>query len=205
MTTPTASNFLELRHASTTHAIFVLVPERRFFAIDGIGEPDAADFRLALSALQTATDLLVRRLRHDGVAMSTRAAVVECTWRPPELLPPSELPVAFEDRSNWHWRQMIELPVSASEAQALAAIDQARASAGRDVALVRPLVYTEGPAAQLLHIGPRSGEPVTLRKLLDAIAEAGLQPGGPLHTLMLTDPGVAQRGQGRSILRQPVA
>lgn len=204
MTTPTASNFLELRHASTTHAIFVVVPERRFFAIDGIGEPGAADFRLALSALQTATDLLVRRLRREGVATSTRAAVVECTWRPPEHLPPGELPAAFEDRSTWHWRQMIELPRLSSEAQALAAIDLARASAGRDVALVRRFVYTEGRAAQLLHIGARSSEPATLGKLLDAIAVAGLQPGGPLHTLMLTDPGVAPRGLGRLILRQPV-
>ena len=68
MTTPIASNFLELRHASTDHALFVVVPERRnFFAIDGVGEPDGSDFRLATSVLRIGIDLVLRRLRREGI------------------------------------------------------------------------------------------------------------------------------------------
>jgi len=205
VTTPAASSFLELRHASTDHAIFVVVPERTFFAIDGIGEPGASDFRLATSALRTAIDILLRRLRQAGIDTSTRAGVVECAWWPPRPLPPAELPAAFGDRSRWHWRQMIELPARATEARALAAIEEARRGAGRDLALVRRLSLTEGRAAQLLHVGPQSAEPVTVHKLFQAIGEAGLQPDGRLHTLSLSDPDVAVHGRRRMILRQPVA
>ena len=36
--------FVERRHASTDHAVFVVVPWRRFFAIDGVGGPMSADY-----------------------------------------------------------------------------------------------------------------------------------------------------------------
>jgi hypothetical protein len=199
------SNFLELRHASTDHAIFVVVPERRFLAIDGMGEPGAADFRMATSALRTAINVLLRRLRDAGVATATRSGVAECAWWPPLPLPATELAVAFGDRSEWHWRQMIELPAHATEAQALAAIDEARRGAGREVALVRPHVFTEGSAAQLLHVGSRTAEAATALRLFQAIDEAGLQPHGRLHALTLSHPDAVPHGLGRSILRQPVA
>lgn len=204
MTTPAASNFLELRHASTDHAIFVVVPERTFFAIDGVGGPGAAGFRLATSALRTAIDVLLHRIRVAGIGTATRAGIVECGWSPPQPLPPAEIPSAFRDRSTWHWRQMIELPAQATEGQALAAIDEARRGAARDRALVRRQVFTEGRAAQMLHVGPRRTEPDTVHRLFQAIGEAGLRPDGPLHTLSLTDADAAPQSVGRSILRQPV-
>ena len=205
MTIPRASSFLELRHASTAHAIFVVVPERRFLAVDGLGEPGAADFRVATAALRTVADILLRRLRQAGNATATRIGVAECLWWPPQPLSPDDLPLAFSDRSSWHWRQLIELPVSATEAGALAAIDEARRVAGREVALVRRLDLVEGRAAQVLHVGPPSAEPMAVRMLFDGIAGANLRPDGRLHTLMLTDPEASPEGIGRSIMRQPVA
>jgi hypothetical protein len=205
MDTPTASSFLELRHASTDHPIFVVVPERRFYAIDGVGEPAAADFRLATSALQIVVEILLRRLRQAGIVTPTHSRVAECAWWPPNPLSPAELLVAFGDRSTWHWRQLLELPSRATESDAVEAIDEARRDAGRGVALVRRLDLTEGSAAQMLHIGPRGTEPLTVRRLFEAIADAGLQPAGPLYTLTFADPEVAAHGLGRSIIRQPVA
>jgi hypothetical protein len=205
MTIPTASNFLELRHASTAHAIFVVAPERRFLAVDGIGEPNAADFRFATSALHAVADIVLRRLRRAGIATATRVGVAECLWWPPQPLSPAELPAAFADRTSWHWRQLIELPGPATETDAVAAIDEARRGADRDTALVRRLDLAEGSAAQMLHVGPVSTEPVTLRLLFEGIVESDLRPAGRLHTLLLTDGHVSSQGIGRSILRQPVA
>ena len=204
MTGPLASNFLELRHASTEHAIFVVVPERAFFAIDGVGEPGAADFRLATSELHAVIEVLLRRLRRAGISTATRAGVIECGWSPPRGVPPSELPAAFRDRSRWHWRQMIELPAGSTETQAQAAVEASRVQAGRSRALVRCLTFTEGPAAQLLHVGSRGTEPVTVDRLFRAIEGAGLRPDGELHALQLADAEVAPHGVGRSILRQPI-
>ncbi len=204
MTMPGASNFLELRHASTDHAIFVVVPERTFFAIDGVGHPEGADFRLATSTLRAAIDLLVRQLRRANIRTATRTGVVECGWMPPQPLPPTELPAAFRDRSRWYWRQMIELPGQTPETHALAAIDETRRGAGRDRAIIRRITFTEGRAAQLLHVGPRTAEPDTVYRLLEAIDGSGLRPIGRLHTLVLAAADVAPNGMGRSILRQPV-
>ena len=204
MTPPTASNFLELRHASTDRAIFVVVPERSFLAIDGIGEPAAADFRLATSELHATIELILGRLRRARLATGTRPGVVECAWSPPRALPPTGVATAFRDRSRWHWRQMIELPARATEAQALVAIEEARLVAGRSRALVRCLTFTEGQAAQLLHVGPRNAEPLTVDRLLQAIEGAGFRPHGELHALQLADADFAPHGVGRSILRQPI-
>jgi len=204
VTTPTASNSLELRHASTENAIFVVVPERTFFAIDGVGEPTGADFWLATSELRAAIDVLLHRLRRAGMSTAARAGVVECRWLPPQSMPPAELPTAFRDRSRWRWRQMIELPARATEAQAGTAIEEARLGAGRNRALVHCLTFTEGRAAQLLHVGPRSAEPITVNRLFQAIQGAGLRPNGELHALQFADADVAPHGIGRSILRQPI-
>ena len=50
------SSPMELRHASTERPLFVIVPERRFLAIDGIGRPGAEDFRQAKAALRAVSD-----------------------------------------------------------------------------------------------------------------------------------------------------
>src|SRR5262249_27233718 len=150
---------------STDHAIFVVVPERRFLAIDGRGDPGAADFTLATRALLNVLDVLRSRLRRDGIATTTRAGTVECAWWPPGPLAIDEMPEAFADRSRWYWRQLVEVPDQATEDRAQAAIDEARRGAGREEALVRQVAFAEGSAGQLLHIGPRSGEPATVRKL----------------------------------------
>jgi hypothetical protein len=200
-----ASGFLELRHASTERAIFVVVPERRFLAIDGLGDPVAADFRIATAALRSVAEIVGRRLHREGIPTPTGQRLVECAWWPKDTLEPDALPAAFADRSTWHWRQLIELPAGAAERIALAAIDEARRAADRDVALVRFMAYTEGAAAQLLHVGPRSLEPASVHKLYGDILAAGLHPDGRLHALTLADPDAAPRGVGRSIFRQPVA
>ena len=51
------SSPMELRHASTERPLFVIVPERRFLAIDGIGRPGAEDFRQAKAALRAVSDI----------------------------------------------------------------------------------------------------------------------------------------------------
>ncbi len=194
---------LELLHASTDHAIYVVVPERRFLAIGGMGGPTGSDFALAGAALHLASDLLGRRLRGGGVLVPVRVAALECLWAPPQPLPPDELPAAFADRSRWTWRQAIELPDAASGADIDAAIDEGRQRAGRDVALIRELVLVEGLSAQVLHMGPADEERDSVAKLYRGIDERGLLPDGWLHTVALSGGGSAARR--RVLIRQPVA
>jgi len=196
------SDRLDLRHAATDRALIVVVPRRRLFAIDGVGAPIAADFRLASTSLRAVAAALRARLGPRRPDDPT--AVLEVAWWVHPEIPPEATAEAFADRATWHWQQMIEIPNRATAADAEAAIETARRAAGREVPLVRVIELEEGQAAQILHVGGAAGEPESVRKLYRAIAEADLRPRGHLHQIVLADPAEVPEGRGRSILRLPV-
>ena len=99
---------------------------------------------------------------------------------------------------------MVEIPSAATDAIVGAAIDEARMHAGRETPLVRLLRITEGRAAQILHVGGHESEPDALRKLYKAVLEAGLQPRGPVHQILLADPAVVPTERAASIFRLPI-
>jgi hypothetical protein len=203
VTIESPSDYFELRHAATDRATIVVVPERRMFAIDGIGSPGGADYRLASETLRTAAELLRGRvLKATGI--ETRIGVLECAWWVHPEPTPEELAAQFADRSSWHWQQMIEIPGVATEEEAAAAIDEARRRAGRAAPLLRVIRFREGQSAQILHAGGPATEAESVAKLFHAVQVAGLRPRGHLHELHLADPGRVPEGRARTILRLPI-
>ena len=200
-----SSSFLERRHASTHHPVFVVILERRLLAIDGIGEPGASDFRLATSALRTAAGRLSVTLRREHFFGATQPAVLESCWWPSVSVPLAELPAAFTDRSTWHWRQMIEVPSAVEEGVVQSALEEASRRSGLGALFVRRLVYTEGAVAQVLHVGGHRDEAAAVAMLWSAIEDEGFTPTGLLHILQLADPERAPAGHARAIIRQPIA
>lgn len=196
------SDPMELSHAATDHATFVVVPERRMFAIDGVGDPTSDGYRLASVALRTVAEMVRARLVRDR-AVRTRVGVLECAWWTHPELSPAETAAAFADRSTWHWQQMIEIPGQATDADAEATIDAARNDAGREAPLVRLIRFPEGRSAQVLHVGGSVDEAASVRRLYEAVDRAGLRPRGHLHELHLTGPE-APGPRRRSILRLPI-
>lgn len=197
------SALLDLRHAATDRAVIVDVPERKLVAIDGIGEPSGSDFRLAADTLRQVARVLALGLRRDR-SVQRRPGILECAWWMHPEPAPDELPTAFEDRSTWHWQQMIEIPDEADDGAVAAAIDEIRRGGGRSRPLVRPIRLTEGRAAQILHVGGSADLASSLRKLIAAVAAAGLHPHGHIHELRIADEAEVPAGRARSILRIPV-
>jgi len=192
---------MELRHASTERPVFVVVPERRLLAIDGLGRRGAEDFRRATFVLQAAAELLRGSLPAEPLRLEPHW-ITEITWPIDGALTVAKVLEALDDPRQ-HWRQMIELPQRASEEGALRAIGEASRIAGRDVPLVRTIRLEEGPAVQILQIGGR-GRTDAVRKLLQLVREAGLRPHGELHELVLADTAAVGHDRARSILRVPV-
>jgi hypothetical protein len=192
----------ELRHAATDRATIVNVPERWLLAIDGVGSPDADDYRLAGQVLRTALANVSARLRRLGWTGQPTRVLETAWWIHPEV-PPDQTAEAFKDRRVWHWQQMIELPLAATEDDVESAIDQTRREAGRVVPLLRTVHFVEGVSAQILHVG---ASPVdeAVRRLYDAVAAQGLEPRGHLHELRLAEAQAVPQGRERSILRLPV-
>jgi len=203
MTVEPASDRFELRHAATDRALIVVVPERRMLAIDGLGDPRAADFVFASKTLRIAGELLrLRVARQYGV--NRRVGVLECAWWTHPEPPSTDLASAFADRSTWHWQQMMEIPSEATDEDVAATIDEARAQAGRPVPLLRLIRFAEGRSAQILHVGGPASEHRSVQALYDAVARAGLRPHGHLHEIRTADYERVPDERARSILRLPI-
>lgn len=203
MTVEPASDRFELRHAATDRALIVVVPERRMLAIDGLGDPRAADFVFASKTLRIAGELLrLRVARQYGV--NRRVGVLECAWWTHPEPPSTDLASAFADRSTWHWQQMMEIPSEATDEDVAATIDEARAQADRPVPLLRLIRFAEGRSAQILHVGGPASEHRSVQALYDAVARAGLRPHGHLHEIRTADYERVPDERARSILRLPI-
>jgi hypothetical protein len=197
------SDPLELRHAATDRATIVVVPERRLFAIDGVGEPQSGAFALASETLRDADRMLRSRL-HRATRVELPPQVLECAWwRHPEV-PGPRAAEAFTDRSTWHWQQMMEIPRQASDQDIEAVIDEVRQRAGRAVPLLHAITVAEGRSAQILHVGGAEDQHLAVRALYEMVEAAGHRAHGHLHEIRLADHERVPPGRGRTILRLPI-
>jgi hypothetical protein len=193
---------LELHHAATDRATIVTVPERRMYAIDGLGDPSGAGYAGAIETLHSVADRLRARI-HVERHLDTRIAPLECAWWTHPEPTAEDVPRRFVDRATWHWQMMIGIPWHATDVDVDAALGAARLDDDH-AGLVRIIRFTEGLTAQILHVGPVSSEPDSVRRLFEAVAATGLRPRGHLHEIHLADPRHTEPDRRRSILRLPV-
>lgn len=75
---------------------------------------------------------------------------------------------------------------------------------GPGPARVRLETFHEGPALQVMHIGPYATEPETVARLRAFAAEQGFQSHGRHHEIYLSDPLKSAPEKMKTILRHPV-
>lgn len=200
-------SLLDLRHAATDHASFVVVGPRRFFAIDGLGPPTSAEFRFALEPLRSIAERVrarvVARLPPDA-RDRVPPAIPECLWWHREAAAPDDLVRGVADRRTWEWRQLVEIPGPSTETETADAIESVSRSAGRAAPLVRIVELTEGRAAQMLHVGGSATIGATLAPLYRAIAAEGETPGRTIHELRTADERLVPVERAHLILRVPL-
>jgi hypothetical protein len=113
------------------------------------------------------------------------------------------------DKSVWDWTMMIRQPDAVTEDLLREMIMQVQQKKGLPaVAQVRLERFTEGRAAQILHVGPYSAEGPTITRLHAFIEEQGHGFDGRVqkhHEIYLGDPRRAAPERLRTIIRQPVA
>ena len=192
---------------------FVDVPELGFVMIDGHGAPDDAAFTNAIHALYSVSygaHFALKKATGEAPAVMALEAVwwVEGTeaQRTMESVATGAAGMETSDRSEWHWRAMIMQLPPINDVMVAQSIAAARDS--KDRAAVDALRYerwTEGPSAQIMHIGPYATEQTSIIALHTAIADNGLRPRGRHHEIYLGDPRRAAPEKLRTILRQPVA
>jgi hypothetical protein len=178
----------------------VEVPELRYIAVDGHGDPNTspayADAVEALYGVAYTLKFASKALGKDFVV-----APMEGLWR-------ADDPAAFLTRSKdeWEWTMMINRPDWITDDMVQAAVDRV-AQKRRTAALegLRLLTLNEGTCAQILHIGSYDDETPTLERLHQRVMpDNGLTFNGDHHEIYLSDARRTAPAKLRTILRQPV-
>lgn len=108
-------------------------------------------------------------------------------------------------RSEWEYRLLIRLPDFVTEAQIKKAIDSVRAKKTiPNLDKVEIFKMHEGKCVQMLHVGPFSEEPKTLKQIMDFTSAHNLQRNGLHHEIYLSDFRKTPPEKLRTILREPV-
>lgn len=182
------------------------VPELNFAQVDGVIEPgcrpgDSPSFRAAMSALYgisyTLKFMLKKRAQNP---VDYPVMALEALWS----LDSGEYD--FNNADGWQWTAMIMQPTVVTAEDWAEGLERLKKKQPDNPALsiIRLEAFREGPAIQIMHIGPYATEPETLAKM-DAYARAnGLQLHGRHHEIYLGDPMRADPDKLKTILRHPV-
>ncbi|MGW4115115.1 GyrI-like domain-containing protein [Actinosynnema sp. NPDC004786] len=190
----------QLYAPKNTDWALVDVPEQRFIAVDGRGDPNTgAEYARALEALYPVA---------YAIKFASKRAGRDLVVGPLEGLWWADDPQVFTARAkdSWHWRMLISQPdwitgdLVEEAKEAVAAKKSLPALAD-----VRLEVLREGLSAQVLHIGPYDDEGPVLARLHDEwLAANGLRMAGLHHEVYVGDPRRVEPAKLRTVLRQPV-
>jgi len=175
------------------------VPELRYIAVDGEGDPNTSPAYVnAVEALYGVAYTL------KFASKKTRDFVVgplEGLWR-------ADDPAAFvaRDKGSWRWTMMISQPEWITEDMVRSAVDSVtKKKPNPALGEVRPLTLTEGRCVQILHIGSYDDETPTLDRLHNHyMPDHGLTFNGDHHEIYLSDPRRTPPAKLKTILRQPI-
>lgn len=193
--------FKNLYTASAKKAALVDVPRLKFLMVDGAGHPDGNPlFQQAMEAL-------------FGVAYTLKfssklgPAKLDWTMMPPEGVwwMEGSRPFDCADKAAWRWTLMIAQPDAVTAAMVRAAKKTLKEK--KNPALVddvRLEALREGPAVQILHIGPYDAEQPAVDKLIAFAAENGYAISGRHREIYFSDPRRTKPEKLKTIIRCPV-
>jgi hypothetical protein len=190
---------------------FVDVPALDFLVLTGGGDPDSDAFAEGGQVLQTVSHtahFVVKR--RAGVA--PRLMPLEALWwveDPARVDLLASVALGFGDlgggeHRSWRWQAMIMQPPGVDHAVFEQAVLLARKKDLPALDEVRFETWTEGPVAQLLHVGPHAAQAASVALLHDAIDAAGYRPRGPQHEVYLRNPWRCDPARLRTLLRLPI-
>lgn len=114
-----------------------------------------------------------------------------------------------EKRENWKWTLMIRQPEFVNESVFIWACNELKRKKPKmNIENARFEAFEEGLSLQIMHKGPYSTEPETLKKVDAFIKQeglsCGLRNGGKHHEVYLSDPRKSKAESMKTVLRLPV-
>jgi len=189
-----------LYSASARKPALIDVPKIKYLMIDGSGDPNTSPrFHGAIEALYGVAYTLKFSLKLGPEKIDYPVMPLDGLWWT------DAEPFDVANKASWKWTLMIALPeciTAAMVRQAKKTVKEKKALALVDE--VRLESFREGPAVQIMHIGPYSEEGPTIQKLHQFAAESGYSLSGKHHEIYFSDPRRTKPEKLRTILRQPV-
>lgn len=176
------------------------VPEMQFLMVDGSGAPGSSDYIHAIEALYTVAYTLKFMIKREQNLMDYGVLPLEGLWWAKDM---SDFITRRKDR--WLWTMMIMQPDCIDThlfQEAYERVEQKKKLPA--LKKLRFENFTEGLAAQTLHIGPFEEEGPTVERVHEHIAESGHALSGKHHEIYLTDIRRAAPGNWKTIIRQPM-
>lgn len=174
------------------------VPEQRFLAVDGRGNPNTAEsYARAVEALYAVAYTIKMTAKRSGEDFVV--GPLEGLWWADDY-------TAFTVRAkdSWQWTMLVSLPARIGED----AVEAAREAVRRKKKIEAPVRIEklhEGRCAQALHVGSYDDEgPLLARLHGEFLAAHGLRPTGRHHEVYLGDPRRVEPAKLRTVVRQPV-
>jgi hypothetical protein len=193
----------ELKHlyqASAKNAVQIEVPACKFLMIDGEGDPNTApEYAQAVEALFSVSYTAKFMLKKGAQATDYAVMPLEGLWWADDMS-------AFitDDKSQWKWTMMIMQPAFVADEIIAAAITEVRKKKHpAAIDKLRLEEFTEGPCAQILHIGPFSEEGPTIVRLHEFVDKHAART-GKHHEIYLSDIRRADPQKWKTIIRQPL-
>ncbi|MBC8204333.1 GyrI-like domain-containing protein [bacterium] len=179
----------------------VEVPDMNFLMIDGQGDPNTSqDYQDAMMALYGVSFTVKFIVKGEEPERDYVVPPLEGLWWMDDMTQFSE-----ENKHLWKWTAMIMQPDWVSKEMIEAAIEEVRRKKNPPALdKLRFETYHEGLSAQIMHIGPYSGERPTILKLHDFIENEGYDRRGKHHEIYLSDPRRTAPEKLRTVIRQPV-
>jgi hypothetical protein len=194
----------ELKHLykpSPKSIELVDVPEMNFLMIDGQGDPNTSQgYSDAIEALYAVSYVMKFMIKKGNLQIDYGVMPLEGLWWVDDM---SQFSIA--DKSNWKWTAMIMQPEHVTEHLFAAACQQVEKKKN-PVALskVRFESFSEGQAAQTMHLGPFSEEGPTIERIYKFIHDKGYSQTGKHHEIYLSDIRKAAPEKWKTIIRQPI-
>lgn len=178
------------------------VPEMRFLAIDGVGDPNMAPaYKQAVEALYAAAYAIKFLRKQIPGAADAAVMPLEGLWWTSDGSAFSP-----EHKDNLQWTALIRQPDEVTDEL----FEEARRRVAQRKQLpalshMRLEPFREGQAAQIMYIGPYATEGPTIVRLHAFIAQQGGTLRGRRHEVYLSDPARRPPDKLKTILRQPFA
>ena len=188
-----------LYRPSAKKVVTVDVPAFNFIMTDGQGDPGSEVFAAAVEALFSVSYTLKFMIKKGPRQLDYGVLPLEALWS-------ADDPTAFTEgrKDEWCWSAMIMQPEFIDEelyAQAIAQVTKKKSLAALEK--LRFESFTEGQAAQTLHLGPFSEEGPTVERVHQFITSEGRVLCGRHHEIYLSDIRKAAPAKWKTVIRQP--